>query len=289
MARRRSLPGALPEGLVPIDTGTVELEVDPDRPSGVMVYVNGVESSYLDVEDPSHLEFEYMQQMRLALSDWLVAAGTPRILHLGGATCAFARALAHEAPNAKQVVVELDGALAARAREWFDLPRAPRLRIRVGEARATTAMLSAESFDAVVRDAFAGARVPTPLTTIEFLRDVHRVLRPGGRYLGNLVDAPPLPVARREVATARAVFTHVALAVEPPILKGRRFGNLVVMASDEELPPALARELLALPAPVRLVSGAELDRFVGSWEPLRDSETPQVPSAVPDGGAADPA
>ncbi|MBN8881318.1 spermidine synthase [Salana multivorans] len=258
--------------LVAIDTGTVELEPDPDRPGGLMVYVNGVESSYIDLDDPHHLEFEYMQQMRLALGDLAEPGSTARVLHLGGAACAFARALAEAAPGSRHVVVELDGRMAELAREWFALPRAPRLRVRVGEARASLATMRPGSFDAVVRDAFAGARVPTHLTTAQFLTAAADVLRPGGLYLGNLVDTPPLPVARREVATARAVFPHVALAVEPPILKGRRFGNLVVLAGDTELDAGLARRLLGLPAPVRLVTGRELDDFVGTHAPLDDAE-----------------
>ncbi|WP_108719679.1 spermidine synthase [Miniimonas sp. S16] len=272
MARRRSLPGDLPDGVVLIDTGTVELEPDPDRPTAVMVYVNGVESSYIDLADPGHLEFEYMQQMRLAMADLLEPSSTARVLHLGGAACAFARAIHHQAPHTSQLVVELDGELARLSRDWFDLPRAPRLRIRTAEARAAVASLQPDSWDAVVRDAFAGARVPSHLTTVEFLEQLAAILRPGGRYLGNLVDSPPLPIARREVATAREVFAHVALAVEPPILKARRFGNLVVIAGDTPPDAGLARELLGLPAPVRLVTGRELDDFVGTSAPLRDVE-----------------
>lgn len=278
------MPGDLPVGTVPIDTGTVELDPDPDRSGGLMVYVNGVESSYIDLDDPAYLEFEYMQQMRLALTDLMRTTAEPRLLHLGGAACAFARAIAAQAPHARQLVVELDGRLASLAREWFDLPRAPQLRIRVGEARAAVAALRPGTWDAVVRDAFAGAQVPAHLTTVEFLTMARALLAPGGRYLGNLVDSPPLPVARREVATARAVFEHVALAVEPPILKGRRFGNLVVLAGEAPLPDDLARGLLSLPAPVRLVTGAELDAFVGTSLPLTDAEA----GVLPDGDATSP-
>lgn len=271
MARRRQLPSSLPEGQVPIDTGTVELEGDPDRSGGVMVYVNGVESSYVDLDDPTHLEFEYMQQMLMAMAPALEAE-QPRILHLGGAACAFARTIHALHPRTRQLVVELDGELARLAREWFDLPRSPALRIRVGEARASLAGM-AGTYDVLVRDAFAGARVPDHLTTVEFLRLAEQHLAPGGLYLGNLVDTPPLPVARREVASAREVFAHVALAVEPPILKGRRFGNLVVLASQSPIEEArLTRRLLTLPAPVRLVTGRELDAFAGTAAPLRDGD-----------------
>ncbi|PFG19375.1 spermidine synthase [Serinibacter salmoneus] len=273
--RRRSLPGSLPLDPVEIDTGTLELLPDPDRPSAFMVYVNGVESSFVDLEDPGHLEFEYMQQMRLAIRERLREKPASRILHLGGAACAFARALATEEPRSRQVVVELDGELARLAREWFDVPRSPLVRIRVDEARAAVSAMREDAVDIIIRDAFAGARVPRSLTTSGFLGEVRRVLQPGGLYLGNLVDSPPLPVARREVATALATFRHVMLAVEPPILKGRRFGNLVVLASDAPIDSQrLQRDLLALPAPVRLLEGRACREFAGTALPLQDEPDP---------------
>lgn len=278
MPRRRSLPGNLPAGPIPIDSGTVELEPDPDRPDGVMIYVNGVESSYLDLAQPRHLEFEYMQQMRLALASRLADEPRCRILHLGGAGCAFARAIAAEHPGARQVVVEVDARLSELAREWFDLPRAPALRIRVGEARREVGGLRPSRWEAIIRDAFSGAQVPPHLTTVEFLRQISSALTPDGLYLGNLVDSPPLVQARREVATAKAVFDSVSLAVEPPIIKGRRYGNLVVLAGATPPEPDLARRLLALPAPVRLVQGGELDDFVGTHAPLTDAEIGHEPS-----------
>ena len=88
----------------------------------------------------------------------------------------------------------------------------------------------------MVCDVFAGARTPAHLTSAEFAADVHRVLRPDGVYAANVADGPPLRFARAQVATLRSVFRHVCLLAEPGTLRGRRFGNLVAVASDAELP-----------------------------------------------------
>ncbi|ACQ80675.1 conserved hypothetical protein [Beutenbergia cavernae DSM 12333] len=265
-------PDALPSGETGIDTGTVELERDPDRPNGVMVYVNGVESSYVDLADAEHLEFEYMQQMRLVI-DALHPAGSPvRAVHLGGAACAFPRAIARQRPRSRQLVVELDAELARLAREWFDLPRAPELRVRTQDAREAVSTLRSGEWDAVVRDVFTGNRVPTHVRTVEFVTDVARTLADDGVYLANGVDSPPLRETRREVATVRDVFDHVALAVEPAIWRGRRFGNVVVIGAHVPLPlEQLRRGMLALPLPVRLVTGDELRTFAGGALPWRDA------------------
>ena len=84
---------------------------------------------------------------------------------------------------------------------------------------------------------FAGARTPAHLTSVEFAADAHRVLRPGGVYVANVADGPPLRFARGQVATLRAVFRHVCLLAEPGTLRGRRFGNLVAVASDARPAP----------------------------------------------------
>ena len=49
---------------------------------------------------------------------------------------------------------QIDAVLARWVREWFDLPRAPRLRIRVGDTARVAADLRAGEWDVVVQDVF---------------------------------------------------------------------------------------------------------------------------------------
>jgi spermidine synthase len=263
--------------VVVIRTGTVELRRDRDDPRSVTVLVNGVPSSHLDLDDPARLDFEYMQQMA-ALIDSL-PPGPLDAVHLGAAACTLPRWLEAGRPGSRQLAVDVDALLIGLVRDWFDLPRSPRLRLRVQEARAAVASLPDASVDVVVRDVFAPDVTPDHLTTSEFLVQVRRVLRPGGLYLANCADRPPLALARSEVATARAVFTDVALSAEPGQLKGRRYGNLVIAATTSTEGPALddaqlARRLRSLPMPARLLHGGDLTAFAGSAVPRRDREHP---------------
>lgn len=188
MPRRRA-PSLLPDEPVITSTATVELRSDTD---GVMLLLDGVESSHLDLDDPSHLVFEYMQQMMVVLRATHGDVDRLRAVHLGGAGCALARAIDARWSEPRQLAVEIDAQLAERVREWFDLPRSPRLRIRVGDARAELATLPEAGADVVVRDAFAGRHVPDHLRTVEFTEEVARRLRPDGLYLANLADSPPM-------------------------------------------------------------------------------------------------
>lgn len=299
-ARRTTDAAALPDGPVAIPTGTVHLERDPDDPRGVTVHVNGVPSSYVHLDDPSVLAFEYMQQMACVIEQ--LPPGPVRAVHLGAAGCSMARQVAASRPGSRQIAVDPDPTLLELARGWFGLPRAPELRLRAADGRAALAGMRDASADVVIRDAFAPDRTPEHMTTSEFLAEVARVLRPGGVYLANVADRPPLALARSEVATAlaaraldpgRAAWSDVALVAEPAVLKGRRYGNLVLVAvrapdrdtqdddahddapgvvptSPLDLAPrsgGLERRLRTLPVPASLLAGDDVVRF-GAGAPV---------------------
>lgn len=275
---------AWPTGPVTIPTGTVELVRDPDDPDGVTVLVNGVPSSYLDTADPRRLDFEYMQQMAAVL-ERVGAPGAPlSVVHLGAAGCALARAVDAERPGSQQLAVELDTALPELVRSWFDLPRSPALRIRAGDAREQLARVATGSVDVVVRDVFAGDTTPGHVRTREFVADVVRVLRPGGVYLVNCADRPPLAGARAEAATLRDAFDDVAIVAEPGLLRGRGYGNVVLAATDDPAllgSPGLARAIRSLPAPARILHGEEAAAFTGPARVLHDPRPESGPAGSP--------
>ena len=156
--RRRSAARALIA-----QRGELVVESDPERPSGRRLFQAGTEASYIDLADPRHLEFDYLRWMRSTLG---VARATA-VLHIGGAACALPRALAAADPSSRQEVWEIDPDVVAFARTHLGLRRAPGLRVRIGDGAAALAALAGAgaSRDAVVIDAFLGARVaPGPTT-----------------------------------------------------------------------------------------------------------------------------
>ncbi|NMR20623.1 spermidine synthase [Cellulomonas fimi] len=271
--------GTLPDGPVPVATGTVELRRDPDDPNGVTLVLNGVPSSHLDLQDPTRLDFEYMQQMA-AVVDRVAPPGEPlRVVHLGAAGCTMARYVQATRPGSHQLAIELDSTLAELVRTWFGLPRSPLLRIRTGDARAELSRLATASADVVIRDVFAGSVTPRHVTTREFTAEVARVLVPGGVYLANCADRPPLDVARSEAATVGAVFREVVAMAEPAQLRGRRYGNVVLVGTERtDLldAPGLERAVRSLPAPTRLLRSDELRAFVGAAGARRDPPEPDA-------------
>lgn len=283
--RRGRSTREIPEGPIPISTGFAELRRDRHTPGQVTLLVNGVPSSLNDVDDPRWLEFEYMQYMAAVLTR--ITDGPLTAVHLGAGACTFPRWLDAVRPGSVQLAVDVDAELVRLAREWFDLPRSPALRLRVGEAREALESMAAQSADVVIRDVFATDRTPSHLCTVEFAEVVARVLRPDGVYLANCADRPPLRLARAEAATFRAVFADVAVIAEPAQVKGRRHGNVVLVGANRPVldDPSLARELRSLAVPARLLHGRELDAFVSGAQPLFDPQPvfdPQPPRDPPE-------
>lgn len=241
-------------GVFTTDTGTAQLVPDDDNPNGWLLLLNGVHSSHVDLADPLRLEFEYMRWIMALVEDRWDGSEKLRTLSLGGAACSMPRYLVAAFPNSRNVVVEIDGALASYVRDWFDLPRAPLLKIRVGEAREVTESLTENSRDLIIRDVFAGDRTPVPLTTAEFTAAAKKVLTADGIYVVNCGDSPALSTARREAATISAAFTHTLIIADPPMLKGRRSGNIIIAGSEAPLGdgPGLPRTLLGGAMPAQL-------------------------------------
>lgn len=252
--------------------------MEPDLPSAMVLEVGGAAQSCVDTADPTHLVFDYVRRIGDAL-DLHGAPGEPlRVIHVGGAAMTLPRYLAATRPRSAQIVLEPDEELTALVRSHLPVPPRSGIRVRPVDGRTGVAALREEYADALVLDAYDGQQVPAELTTVEFVQDVHRVLRRDGTVLMNLADQAPLTYLRRAVAAVRECFGDVLVSGEPGVLRGRRFGNLLVLGSRGRLPvPELTRRAAGSAFPYRVVHGADLERFVGRSRPLTDAD----PAASP--------
>jgi spermidine synthase len=263
--------------------GTARLLPDLDRAGAWLLTVDGAPQSHVDLGDPTELEFEYLRRLAHAL-DLAAPPGEPlRAVHLGGGALTLPRYLAATRPGSAQLVAEIDADLTELVRAH--LPWEPaEIEVRAEDARALLAGCPGGSAEVVVADVFRGSRIPAHTTSVEFVREAVRVLRPGGLYAANLADGGDLAFVRAQLATARAVLPELCLVAEPQVLRGRRFGNLVLLASAAPLPLAeLARRTAADPFPARVVHGERLAALIGDAVPVCDDTA--APSPVPPDGA----
>ncbi len=267
-----------------VDGGLAQLIPDPDRSRAWTLLIDGAPQSHVDLDDPSYLSFEYQRRFGHVV-DLAAPPGRPlRAVHLGGGAFTLARYVAATRPRSTQQVVERDAALVHLVRRELPLDARARIRVRSADAREGLAKVPDGWAGLVVADVFSGARTPAHLTSTEFLDDVRRALAPGGIYAANLADGPPLAHLRGQIATAAARFAELALIADPAVLRGKRFGNAVLVASDAPLPVAeLTRRAASDPHPGRVQHGRDLLDFTGGALPVTDLAavaSPAPPASV---------
>ncbi|MET9075538.1 fused MFS/spermidine synthase [Streptomyces sp. NPDC004232] len=262
------------------DHGTAKLMPDVDRARAWLLTVDGAPQSYVDLDDPSYLEFEYARRLGYVLDVVAEAGRALDVAHLGGGALTLPRYVAATRPGSRQDVVEADAALLELVVEHLPLPAGSGVELHAADARAWLEGAPDDHVDVLIADVFGGSRVPAHLTTRAYAREAERVLRPGGVYLANLADSAPFAFLRSQLAAFAELFEELLLIAEPGVLRGRRFGNAVLVASHRPLDvAALARRTAADAFPARVEHGAAVREFIGGARPVEDADA--VPSPEP--------
>lgn len=268
-----------------LELSGLEARIIPDAwlPGAHTLVVDGTPQSHVNLGDPTHLHFEYVQRIG-HLIDQLGLPGQPlTALHLGAGALTVPRYVEATRSGSRQQVIELERDLVDFVREHLPWDRAASLRLRYGDAREVLGRLPEGlrgTVDVIVVDIFTGARTPAHVTSAEFFALAAGFLAPAGVIIVNAADEPGHRFVRGQAATLGSVLGHVALMAEPAVLKGRRFGNFVLTASHAALPlDRMPRLLAGGPHPAQLLTGRELRDFVAGALPVTDASA--VPSPMP--------
>jgi len=237
---------------------------DPARAAGRVLTLDDLRHSYVDLADPRHLEFEYVRW--IADSVEALRPGPLDAVFVGGGGFTLPRWLLVERPGSRAHVLEVDGDVTALARRRLGLRTSRSLSVTTGDARVTLRRVPSSSADVVVGDAFGAEAVPWHLATAEWMKDVRRVLRPGGLYALNVIDRGPLSLFRAQAATLLREFGDVRAVALP----GPSGPNLVLLASERPLP----RTVGSTARGARTFDRRGVRRLAGDEEPLRDDDAP---------------
>lgn len=282
MGRSRAKDTEHPEAR--LDHGGIARISPSEFTSGFELVVDETPQSHVDLDDPTHLHFEYVARMGAVIDQLTDKGAALTAVHLGAGALTVPRYIEATRPGSRQQVIELEAPLAQLVKEHLPLPRGASIRVRIGDAREGVQRLPAAligSCDLVVSDVYSGAQTPAHLTSVEFYRELSALLAPGGVLLVNVADGPGLAFARKQVATISAVLSEVAVLADTQVLKGRRFGNLVVAASAAPLPTEwLPRLLAAGPHPAKIAQGTEVTTFAQGARIVTDADA--LPSPRPD-------
>jgi hypothetical protein len=247
-------------------------------PRAFTLRIGRTDQSYVDLDDPLRLEFDYVQRLADVLDSVTEPGERLRVVHVGGAAMTLPRYIAATRPSSAQVVLEPDVELTVFVRRHLPLPVRSGIKVRGTDGRHGIAELRDGYADLVIIDAFVGARVPAELTTNEFLVDARRALSDHGKIMINVTDRSPLDYARRVVAGVAIIFPHVLLCVEPATLKGRRFGNVIIVGAATPLPYAdIAQRVGSSPFPYRVLRGPRLKQLLANSVAFTDADAEESP------------
>ncbi|WP_144880680.1 spermidine synthase [Microbacterium paraoxydans] len=280
MGRTRSRDAEHPQAR--LDRGGLARIIPSEFTSGFELVVDDTPQSHVDLDDPTHLHFEYIVRMGAVIDQ--LRPGPLTAVHLGAGALTIPRYIDATRPGSRQQVIELEAPLVQLVREHLPLPKGAAIRLRIGDAREGVRKLPAalhSACDLVVSDVYSGAQTPAHLTSVEFYRELAALLAPGGVLLVNVADGPGLAFARRQAATIAEVLPEIGILADTQVLKGRRFGNLVVAASAAPLPTEwLPRMLAAGPHPAKIAQGDEARAFLQGAQIVTDADA--VASPRPD-------
>lgn len=205
------------------------VETDDDNPSGRTLILDRVRNSYVDLDDPTNLEFRYIKLFADVI-DAMAPSGPLDVVSIGGGGFTMPGYLRSTRPGTNNTVLEIDDTLVEIGRT--ELALSPETDVLVDDARVSAQGLMDSSADVVIGDAFSGASVPWHLTTVEFTREIRRILEDDGFYVMNVIDYGQREFARSAAATLDQVFGHTSLFAPPGYITGEGGGNFVLVASD---------------------------------------------------------
>lgn len=247
---------------------------DREVPGAFWVRFGPTQQSWVDPARPDFLVFEYVQHIAMVLDHTVLDAPADRrlrVVHIGGAGMSLPRWVAWRRPGTAQVVCEPDAALTEEVRRKLPLPPRSGIKVRDVDGRAGLTAMPDDWADVVIVDAFDGAQVPGELATGQCLEQLRRVTRGEAMVVYNISDRTPFAWAKGLAAGLAGQWPHLMVGMEPVVYKGKRFGNLLLVASDARPDVrGIERESAKLPVGYRWLSGRDAKAWPGGAEPMDD-------------------
>jgi len=224
------------QGFIDIDTQYnrvliyKSIDEETERPIlNMMINPREVQSAMF-LDNDNDLVLSYTKFFRLARHFKLDLRHS---LMIGGAGYSYPKDYLKTYPQAKIDVVEIDPALTALARQYFNLRDDPRLKIYHEDGR-TFLNKTKYKYDAIFGDAMNSLySIPFQLTTQETAYKMYEMLNDDGVVLVNIIssiEGEQGEFLRAEYVTFKTVFPHVYLFLIDNISDGSEVQNIMLVA-----------------------------------------------------------
>jgi len=186
--------------------GSILVEDNAAGMRTLMFERNGARQSVVKIGDPDHLELSYA---RTVLTGLALSGKSQRMLVLGLGGGSLPMFLHKNFPQAIIDIAEIDPAVVAVAKKFFDVREDERLRIHLGDARSFVQASAPGRYDLILVDAYGAHSAPAHLTTREFALSLRRAIAAEGVVIGNLWRRPFNASYDSMVLTYLSVFEQI--------------------------------------------------------------------------------
>ncbi|TKJ98702.1 hypothetical protein PlfCFBP13513_04500 [Plantibacter flavus] len=251
--------------------------------------VDDIPQSVVSLADPRLLEYPYIRHIARVIDAEAPAGEELFVVHLGAGALTLPRYVQATRPGSPQLVVEFEPELYTGMLDALPLPDGHRVEVRFGDARAVAdepidEIAATEGDVTAWRDAkvtvvdlWDAAVIHRRVASLEFYRRVAARSADDGVVAVNLLDGSPFDYSRRQAATLRTVFAHVAVVLDfDPVDDEGPLGNVVVFASDAPLAAVTHPQLFGAPAPVQL-HGDALTHWIDGATVMTDADGEDSP------------
>lgn len=210
-------------------------QVYNDRPARILYAGRSTPQSGLARDDDPELLFDYIQR----LFEMALSTKPKSVLVIGGGAFVLPSALLARTNVERVDVVEVDPELPTIARQYFELPDDPRLRILTMDVRDFLQQSHDAKYDMIVVDAFSEYDIPEDLLSAVGPNAYVGMLTKSGfvsmNYIG-YTHGFRARATKKLVMYFRDNFRHVAGFMADPDDDPKDETNLLIVASQQRLP-----------------------------------------------------
>ncbi|KAL2197934.1 S-adenosyl-L-methionine-dependent methyltransferase [Corynascus similis CBS 632.67] len=227
------------------------------------------------VAEPVYGVFAMLEAVRLVKTPKPIIDNEAKALVIGlGIGTTPAALVAH---GIDTTVVELDPVVYKFASQYFQLPRNHTAVIEdaVTYTSRQAADEAAPRFDYIIHDVFTGGAEPIPLFTLEFLQNLHTLLKPNGVIAINYAGDFALPPPRIVVNTIKSIFPACRIFREHPrdeeafAKSGGDFTNMVIFCTKQADDATIA---FRLPGERDLLNSPSREAFLLPRHEVREAD-----------------
>jgi spermidine synthase len=160
----------------------------------------------MSLKHPDALLFEYTRLSFIALA--FLDRTPKKVLFVGLGAGSMPRWFHRYYPKAKVDAVEIDPEIFKIAKKYFSFREDERMKVHIMDGRRFIKR-SREKYDMVFLDAYQTDYIPFHLTTVEFLKEVRRILADDGVVASNIVSERRNKYFYAMIKTYVEVFPHL--------------------------------------------------------------------------------